>query len=283
MAAQSPFVRDVDEATFAQDVIERSRRVPVVVDFWAAWCGPCRVLGPVLEKLAAESGGEWELVKVDVDRNPRLSQQYQVQGIPAVKAFRDGKVASEFTGALPEPRVRRWLEALIPSAADRLVTEGREAEERGDVESAERAYRTAMQDGGGLASASIGLARVLAAKGEIDEAERLLAPFGHEPEAQQVRARLRFRSASARADIAALRARLEVDPRDVAAHYELGLALAGDDAYTSALDHLLEAVRIDRRFADDGARKATLEIFALLGEDDPRTRDYRRRLSSVLF
>jgi putative thioredoxin len=283
MTAQSPFVRDVDEATFAQDVIERSRQVPVVVDFWAAWCGPCRVLGPVLEKLTAESGGEWELVKVDVDRNPRLSQQYRVQGIPAVKAFRDGKVASEFTGALPEPRVRGWLEALAPSAADRLVAEGRAAEERGDRDAAERAYRSALQHDGGHAAASIGLARLRASKGDVDEAERLLAPFAYEPEAQQVRARLRFQSAAAEADLAGLRPRLEADPRDVAAHYELGLALAGDDAYTAALDHLLEVVRLDRRFADDGARKAMLEIFALLGEDDPRTRDYRRRLSSLLF
>jgi putative thioredoxin len=283
MTAHPAFVRDVDEATFERDVIDRSRQVPVVVDFWAAWCGPCRVLGPVLERLAAESGGGFELVKVDVDRNPNLAQRYRVQGIPAVKGFRDGGMVSEFTGALPEPRVREWLTALLPSAADRLAADGRDAEERGDLPAAEHAFRAALDAQAGHAAASIGLARVLATRGNTEEAERLLRPFAHDPEAQRVRARLRFQAAARGADLSALRARIEADPRDVAAQYELGLALAGDDAYTAALDHLLEAVRLDRRYADDGARKAMLELFTLLGDDDPRTRDYRRRLSSVLF
>lgn len=283
MTAHPAYVRDVDETAFEREVIERSRQVPVVVDFWAAWCGPCRVLGPVLERLAAESGGAFELVKVDVDRNPRLAQRYRVQGIPAVKGFRDGRLVSEFTGALPEARVRQWLQALVPSPADRLAAEGRAAEERSDLTAAERAYRAALDAQAGHVLATIGLARILAARGDGDEAERLLRPFAHDAEAQRVRARIRFQAAARTADLPALRARLDANPRDVAAHYALGLALAGDEAYTSALDHLLEAVRLDRKYADDGARKAMLEIFSLLGDDDPRTQDYRRRLSSVLF
>jgi putative thioredoxin len=283
MTTHSPFVRDVGEATFTQEVIERSRQTPVVVDFWAAWCGPCRVLGPVLEKLATEANGAWELVKVDVDRNPRLAQQYRVQGILAVKGFRDGKVFSEFTGALPEARVRQWLTALLPSAADQLTAAGRAAEDRGERAAAEAAYQSALQQQPGHVEASIGLARVLAADGRLEEAERLLQPVAHQAAAQRVLAQIRFQRAARTADIPALRARVEANPRDVAAHYELGLACAGDEAYTAALDHLLEAVRLDRRYADDGARKAMLDIFALLGDADPRTQDFRRRLSAVLF
>ena len=275
-------VRDVDEATFSREVIERSRQVPVVVDFWAAWCGPCRVLGPVLERLAEAAGGDFELVKVDVDANPQLAMEYRVQGIPAVKAFRDGRVVAEFTGALPEPRVGEWLKGVTPSASDRLAADGRAAEERGDTRAAEEAYRAALGQDAGHAGATVGLARVLAAGGAVREALELLEPLVGNAEAERLRSRLRFRAASEHVDVDALNARLEADPRDIEAHYQLGLALAADEAYTAALDHLLEAVRIDRR-AGDGARKAMIEIFSLLGDEDPRTQDYRRRLSSVLF
>ena len=272
---------DVDEATFEREVIERSHQVPVVVDFWAAWCGPCRVLGPVLERLAEAAGGDFELVKVDVDANPRLAMEYRVQGIPAVKAFRDGGVVAEFTGALPEPRVREWLNGVTPSASDRLVAEGRAAEERGDTQAAEEAYRAALGQDARHAGAAVGLARVLAARGAVGEALELLEPLVGNAEADRLRSRLRFRAAGD-VDVDALNARVGADPRDIEAHYQLGLALAADEAYTAALDHLLEAVRIDRR-TGDGARKAMIEIFTMLGDDDPRTQDYRRRLSSVLF
>jgi putative thioredoxin len=282
MTAHPAYVRDVDEASFEREVIERSRRTPVVVDFWAAWCGPCRQLGPVLERLAAEANGDFQLVKVDVDHNPRLSQRYRVQGIPAVKGFRDGRMVSEFTGALPESRVRDWLKGLVPSAADRLTAEARAAEERGDAAGAERGYRAVLASHPGHPAAAIGLARLLISVGRLDEASELLRPYANDPEAQRLAARLRFRAAAHDVDLQALRDRIEADPRDVAAHEALGMALAGDEAYTAALDHLLEAVRIDRR-AGDAARRAMLDLFSLLGDDDPRTRDYRQRLSAVLF
>ncbi len=283
MTAYPAHVRDVDDLTFEQEVIQRSHQVPVVVDFWAAWCGPCRMLGPVLERLAEEANGDFELVKVNIDENPLVARQYGIQSIPAVKAFRDGRLVDEFVGALPEPQVRAWLNRIVPSAADRLMAEGRAAEEQGDTAAAERTYRAALTKQPGHPGATVGLARILAGRGATAEAEELLAPLAGNPEADALRARLRFRAAARSADIPALQARVEANPRDVAAHYELGLALAGDEAYTAAFDHLLEAVRLDRKYANDGARKAMIDLFNLLGDDDPRTREYRQRLSILLF
>ena len=283
MTTHFPDVRDVTEATFARDVIERSRSVPVVVDFWAAWCGPCRILGPVLERLAADAAGAWELVKVDTDANQGLAARYRIQGIPAVKAFRDGAVVSEFTGALPEPQVRAWLAQLAPSAAERLIAEGKAAEERGDLQTAARAFGAAHRHEPGHTAAAIGLARVLLTGGQDDEAAALLGGLGPLPEVESLRTRLRFRTAARGADFARLNADVAANPRAPDAHLQLGLALAGDDAYTSALDHLLESVRIDRAHAGGAARKAMLELFTLLGNDDPRVRDYRGQLSKVLF
>lgn len=283
MTTHSPHVHDVTEATFARDVIERSRSVPVVVDFWAAWCGPCRMLGPVLERLAAGAAGAWELVKVDTDANQGLAARYRIQGIPAVKAFRDGAVVSEFTGALPEPQVRAWLAKLTPSTTERLIAEGKAAEERGNLVEAERAFREAHRQEPANAAATIGLARVLLAGGRDDEVARVLDGVGPLPEAEALRTRIRLRQAARGADFARLSADASANPRDPAAHLRLGLALAGDDAYTSALDHLLESVRLDRAHSGGAARKAMLELFTLLGEDDPRTRDYRGQLSKVLF
>ncbi len=282
MAAGSAHVRDVDERTFETEVIARSFDTPVVVDFWAAWCGPCRMLGPVLGRLASESGGAWQLVKVDTDRNQQLATRYGIQGIPAVKAFRNGQVVNEFTGALPEPSVRAWLTSVIPSRADQFADEGRRMLERGDQAAAEQAFRQALREQPGHVAAAIGLASTIAAQ-HPDEAEQLLRPHATTLEAQAVLTLLRLRAAARGADLTALRRQVEVEPRSAEAHFRLGMAFAGDEAVTAGLDHLLESVRLDRRWNGDAARKAMLDIFAMLGDDDPRTRDYRGRLSAILF
>jgi putative thioredoxin len=276
-------VRDVDDAEFDAAVIRRSHQVPVVVDFWAPWCGPCRQLGPILERLAAEAGGEWELVKVNIDNNPRVATQFRVQSIPAVKGFRDGAMVAEFLGAVPEAQVRSFLARVVPSEADRLAREGAEMEASGYMATAEDRFRDALAKEPNHVRAIVGLARVLAERNQTDEARALLDRVPGDPEAQKLRAHLSLAAADGGGDVAALEQRVAESPKDAAAHYELGRALAAHGDYERALDHLLETVRLDRSLDDDGARKAMLDIFALLGDADDRTQRYRRLLQSVLF
>src|SRR5436309_6683870 len=156
----SAFVFDVTEETFSGDVLDRSRDVPVVVDFWAAWCGPCKQLGPVLERLAEEAAGSWVLAKVDVDANPGLADVFGIQGIPAVRAFQDGREVAEFTGALPEPAVREWLGRLGPSPADLAYAEGAALQQAARLDEAAARYRHALAEAPGHAAAGTALTRV---------------------------------------------------------------------------------------------------------------------------
>lgn len=286
MTAQSAHIYDVDEASFQAAVIERSRTVPVVVDFWAPWCGPCRQLGPVLERLATELQGQFELAKLNTDENPRISQTFRVEGIPAVKAFKDGKLFSEFTGALPEPQVRAWLMPLLPSVADRLAEQGDELAAAGHFNAAEDVYREALTKQAVHAASAVGLARILAERGELGEAEalRILSSYPNDQRANQLRGEIGLRKASSGVgDQQALEARLAADPKDAAAHYELGMAQAAAADYEPALNHLLSLVRLDRSYKDDAGRKAMLDLFSLLGDDSPLTQSYRKQLSYLLF
>ena len=283
MTTHNAPVRDISDAEFDAAVIGRSHSVPVVVDFWAEWCGPCRVLGPVLERLAAESDGAWELVKINIDHNPRVATEYRVQSIPAVKGFRDGKMVAEFLGAVPETQVRTFLTRLLPSEADRLAREGAEMEASGYAATAEDRYRDALAQDSNRAKAIVGLARVLAGRDAIDEAMSLLGRRPADPEVQKLRAEIALRQAGGANDLAELRSRVQSNPKDAAGQYDLGRALAAAGDYEPALEHLLETVKLDRSLDDDGARKAMLDIFALLGDDDARTQQYRRLLGAVLF
>jgi putative thioredoxin len=276
-------VRDISDADFDDAVIRRSHEVPVVVDLWAPWCGPCRTLGPILERLAEQANGDWELVKVNIDENPRVATQFRVQSIPAVKGFKDGKVVAEFLGAVPEPQVRAFLQRLVPSEADRLAASAAEMERDGYLATAEDRYREALAKDPNHARATMGLARTLAATGRTDEALSLLDRRPADPEAQKLRAQLALEQAADGTDVSALESRIAANPRDAEAHYDLGRALAARGDYEPALTHLLETVKLDRKLDDDGARKAMLDIFALLGDEDERTQTYRRMLGSVLF
>jgi len=219
------YVIDVTDQTFATDVLERSKTVPVVVDFWAAWCGPCRMLGPILERLANEYQGQFILAKIDVDQNPRTAMQFRVQGIPAVKAFRDGRLANEFTGALPEPQVRRFIEGLLPSEADLLVHKARAQETSGKLEQAEETYRAALGQKADHYTAQIGLGRTLLKLGRLDEGistlENVPPGVAERTTADALIATAQFRRHAAGQSEAELRARVEAGPADVASRYAL--------------------------------------------------------------
>jgi len=277
------FVREVDETNFEQLVLDRSRDVPVVVDFWAPWCGPCRLLGPALERSVAELGGRVELAKINTDENPTLASRYRIEGIPAVKAFRDGRVLSEFTGALPEPQVKAFLQRLLPTEADQLAEAAVREAYAGNRDMAEATYRRALEQDRGHNAANLGLARLLAARGATDEAMGLLENIPADPEAARLRAEIALSAAAEGVDEAELARRVGQDPKDVDARYRLGMALAARGAYEDAFENLLEVVHLDRKYQEDGGRKAMLELFALLGDGDPLTQSYRRRLGSLLF
>ena len=277
---------DVTDATFQQTVLEESRRRPVVVDFWAPWCGPCKVLGPIIERVAAEHDGQVVLAKLNTDENPRTAMAFKIQGIPAVKAFRDGRVVAEFTGALPEPQVRRFFEQLLPSAADRLAAEGARIAASGDLATAESKFRDALAHDSNHPEAILGLARILLGRDDAnskEEAERLLSRVPNDRRAKVLRHTLFLESFAAKNDPAELERDAKANPTDPRARYRHGVMLAAQGRYEDALDELLESVRLDRRFADEAARKAVLAVFDILGMQSPVTREYQRRLSQILF
>jgi putative thioredoxin len=242
---------DTSEATFQRDVIDRSYDVPVVVDFWAEWCGPCRTLGPLIEKAVDAREGQVELVKLDTDANQRLAAEYRIQSIPAVKAFKDGQVVDEFVGALPPAAVERFLDGLAPSEAERLVEAGGEAN-----------LRRALELEPGRADATLALAKLLADRGDRQDALTLLANVAGSFAAEGLAARLR----------------LEEDP---ALREAFGALDAGETE--RGLDLLIEALAAadpDRR---EDLRKAIVGVLDELGVEHPLARDSRRRLASALY
>jgi putative thioredoxin len=240
---------DVTEATFEAEIVARSHEVPVVVDLWADWCGPCKTLTPILEKVIDETDGQVVLAKVDVDANPRLAESFKVQGIPAIFAIRDGKIAGQFTGAQPEHVVREFIDSLLPTANEQLVADLMEV---GD----EVALQQALTAVPGHPAATVALAELYVAEGRGDEALATLAKIPESPETRRVAALARV---GAEGD--------SVDAADgPLAHVEATLA------------ELLPRVK-----ADEAARQQYLDLLELMGPDDPRTADYRKQLSRQLF
>jgi putative thioredoxin len=274
-------VIDVGEVDFEERVIQASHDLPVVVDFWADWCQPCRILSPMLERLAEEHEGSFVLAKVDVDANPNLSGLFAIQSIPTVKAFRDGQVVSEFVGVQPEELLRRFVEELVPSAADELADQAASARESGDLVDAEALYREALSRDSSHQAAKLELAALLAMRGEDEEARGLLAQLPATEGARQLDAALELKSAArGEDDREALRIRAESGDRD--AELTLASAEAAAGEHRSALERSLRLVQSggDQR---DRARDLMVRIFEALGDEHPLTREFRPRLASALF
>lgn len=270
-----PHTFDVSEAEFDAKVLARSRQVPVVVDFWAGWCAPCRMLGPTLEREVEALGGRVELAKVDVDANQALAGKFGVRGIPAVMAFRGGEVVDEFTGARDAGFVRRFLAGLSPSEAlQRLERAGSPGDLEALLDDPEVGPQAALQ----LATLHAGAGRAAEALAAL---EKVPARAALHEQAQALRGRLALiAEAAAFGGEATARAAVAADPGDVAARYALGCALAGTGRLREALEAFLEVVSRDRKFKDDGARKAMLALFEQAGAD--LAREFRRRLQVVL-
>ena len=287
MAQPSPWIIEVTEETFEQDVLQRSQEVPVIVDFWATWCGPCQELGPVLESLARQSEGSFVLVKVDVDKQPGLAQAFGVQSIPHVFAVRQGQVVDQFMGAQSEVQIRAWLEKFQPSAEESLLLEARRLEES-QPGAAEAKYREALEMSPQNDAIKISLARLLVAQHRDADSRELITQLEArgflEPEAENVKAALDLRAAAAEGGgIAECRAAVAAAPDDLACKVRLADALAVAEHYTEALDLCLDVVVRGTGDIREEAKSTMVKIFQLLGPQADLTNTYRRKLATALY
>jgi putative thioredoxin len=278
---------DATTASFERDVLEASKQVAVVVDFWAPWCGPCRALKPILEKLAVEYEGKFRLAKLNTDEHPEIAAQFGVRGIPNVKAFVDGKLASEFTGALPESEVRRFLAAVIPSPSENMRRAAQQDLARGDFEAAEAKLRQSIVLDPTNYVARVDLAELLVARQDFSTAEKELEAVpaqAQDDRTERLAARVAlWKKGQKLPDSATLRTLVAAHPEDLAARLRYGERLVIEGQYRSALDELLEVVRRDRSQLRDQARKVIVEVFDLATGDTHLVSEYRRRLAALLY
>ena len=288
-AASGAHIKEGSDAGFMADVIEASRTTPVIVDFWATWCGPCKQLGPALERAVEAAKGAVKLVKIDVDKNPAVAGQLRVQSIPTVYAFVDGRPVDGFQGALPESQVKQFVERLIgpaePGEIDDILALAAESLQVGDVGGAAQAYAQALQIDPTNIKAIAGMARLYLQNGDAERAGEVLAMApadAKDAELDSVRTALKL-AGSAFAETQALEQRLQADPDDHLARLDLAKALAARGAYDKAADQLLHIIQRDREWNDQAARKQLLEVFEAAGPASDVAKQGRKRLSAILF
>jgi putative thioredoxin len=283
---QDKFIFDATESDFERSVIARSRQIPVIVDFWAEWCAPCRILGPVLEEAVREAGGRLALARVDVEASPELAEEFAIQSIPAVKIFSGGKVVREFVGALPAEEIRRLLAEVLPDPAEGRIEEAHRHLSAGRWEKAERIYEAIREREPGHPGAALGLGLIAYHQGRYPEAEELLAKVTpRTPGYDQVpplRARMYFQKEPP-PDMDVITAALKENPADPAALFSLALAYGRGGEYLRALDTLLEVLKIKKGYGEGAAREAYLKLLEIIGRRSPDGKRYERDLSMILF
>ena len=294
-AAASPdLIKDTDTANFAADVVEASTTVPVLVDFWAPWCGPCKQLTPILEKVVKQAAGKVKLVKLNIDENQSLAGQLRIQSIPTVYAFFQGRPVDYFQGALPERQIKQFIDQVAgmggaTSPIDDALGQARDLAEAGDWQSAGSIFSQVLQHDAESIEARAGLARSLMQLGRPDEARKVIAQASEKAKLDarlvsvQSALDLAEEAKQATGDLQPLLARVAADPADHSARFDLAQAQFAAGSREQAVDNLLEIVRRDRSWNDDAARKQLVKYFEAFGSTDPLTLSARRRLSSILF
>ena len=295
----APLIKDSNTAEFITDVVEASKEVPVIVDLWAPWCGPCKTLSPIIEKVVTDAQGAVRLVKINVDDNQELAAQLRVQSIPAVYAFKGGEPVDGFVGALPESQIKDFVEKIVgdlgPSPADELVQEAVVVRKSGDLGAAIGIFAMALKSEPGNVGAIAGLAECYIAGGDLDLATQTLALVSPEhasdPLILAAQAELTLRQQSAEiggdgkssAEVTNLEAAVQANPKDQQIRYDLASAYVADGRREDAVEALLDMIAMDRKWDNDAARKQLVTLFDAFGPTDELTQSGRRRLSSLLF